>query len=290
MFSRAKQPRTVPLETPDNSSDSSDSENEEGKEIQVEFEARSPEGEDYHGVKRLLQQLFLRSSIVDVGKLADTILAQRGIGSVIKQSLPDEFDGQEGVEDPNEVYGISTVINLTDKDKDSVANLRRFILEQTAKGNDRQVLQYVTDLLKGNVGFLVNERFINIPAQITVPLLETLVTEMRKARDRNLPYEFQHYIMISKLYKTKNLMNGSATSTDSQAVVFSNPEEELIVGESELCIDYDVSSDTNSEVGGNWTDGVEMVPWRRVVVFRAEKLEPLIRSMRDSFPTSGVSS
>ena len=26
-----------------------------------------------------------------------------GIGSVIKQSLPDEFDGQEGVEDPNEV-------------------------------------------------------------------------------------------------------------------------------------------------------------------------------------------
>jgi len=80
----------------------------------------------------------------------------------------------------------------------------------------RQVLQYVTDLLKGNVGFLVNERFINIPAQITVPLLETLVTEMRKARDRNLPYDFQHYIMISKLYKTKNLINGTATAPDSQ--------------------------------------------------------------------------
>lgn len=290
MFSRPKLPRNVPLETPDNSSDSSDSENDEGKEIQVEFEARTPEGEDFHGVKRLLQQLFLRSSVVDASKLADSILAQRGIGSVIKQSLPEEFDGQEGVEDPNEVYGISTVINLTDKDKESVANLRRFILEQTAKGNDRQVLQYVTDLLKGNVGFLVNERFINIPAQITVPLLETLVTEMRKARDRNLPYDFQHYIMISKLYKTKNLINGSATTPDSQAVVFSNPEEELIVGESELCIDYDVSSDTQTEIGGNWSDGVEMVPWRRIVVFRAEKLEPLIRSMRESFPTSSVSS
>ena len=37
MFSRPKLPRTVPLETPDNSSDSSDSENEEGKEIQVNF-------------------------------------------------------------------------------------------------------------------------------------------------------------------------------------------------------------------------------------------------------------
>ena len=43
----------------------------------------------------------------------------------------------------------------------------------------------------------------DIPVQITVPLWETLVTEMRKARDRNLPYEFGHYIMICKLYKTK---------------------------------------------------------------------------------------
>jgi hypothetical protein len=46
-------------------------------------------------------------------------------------------------------------------------------------------------------------------------------------------------------------------------VVFSNPEEELIVGESELCIDYDVSSETSNDIGGNWTDGVEMTPWRR---------------------------
>ena len=70
----------------------------------------------------------------------------------------------------------------------------------------------MTGLLNQNVGFLINERFINIPAQvrawfklsctyspsqtssisdqITVPLWETLVTEMRKARDRNLPFDF----------------------------------------------------------------------------------------------------
>jgi len=175
------------------------------------------------------------------------------------------------------------VINLAEKTRESVQGLRRFLLEQTAKGNDRRVLQYVTDVLKGNVGFLINERFINIPSQITVPLLETLVTEMRKARDRNLPYDFEHYIMISKLYKTK--LNG--TTNSEQAVVFSNPEEELIVGESELCIDYDVSSESG-ESGGNWSDGVEMIPWRRIVVFRAEKLDSLIRLVRESFPTAGV--
>ena len=71
------------------------------------------------------------------------------------------------------------------------------------------------------MGFLLNERYVNIPAQVinpsysavcilgihfqvTVPLLETLVTEMRKATDRNLPFNFSHYIMICKLFKTKS--------------------------------------------------------------------------------------
>merc|ERR1719189_2505233 len=160
-----------------------------------------------------------------------------------------------------------------------MSGLRRFLLEQTAKGNDVQVLNYVSNLLDKNVGFLVSERFINIPAQITVPLLETLVTEMRKARDRNLPYDFSHYIMISKLYKTKTESN-----QDHQAVVFSNPEEELIVSESELCIDYDVSGETDNDSGGNWCDGLEMTPWRRIVVFTADKLDQIIQSVGQNFP------
>merc|ERR1719431_1905030 len=87
------------------------------------------------------------------------------------------------------------------KNKESVAGMRTFLLEQTAAGGDRQVLAYVTDLLNKQVGFLLNERYVNIPAQVTVPLLETLVTEMRKATDRNLPFNFSHYIMICKLFK-----------------------------------------------------------------------------------------
>lgn len=181
------------------------------------------------------------------------------------------------------MYAISTVLNLADKTKDSVIGLRRFLLEQTAKGNDRQVLKYVTDLLAGKVGFLINERFINIPAQITVPLLETLVLEMRKARDRNLPYDFENYIIICKLYKPKNL---AGVNPGDQTCIFSNPEEELFVGESELCIDYDVSGEI-SDASSNWAgDGVEMTPWRRIVVFKADKLEALIRCVRDSFPHS----
>jgi len=283
---QAKVARVIAIDTPDNSdSDNAEygEEDTDGKEIQVEFEARSPEEEDYHGIRRLLQQLFLRSQTVNISKVAETVLGQRYLGSVIKQSVGEDVDSDDGMEDPNEVYAVSTVVSLSkeQQNKESVVGLRTFIKEQTAKGGDRQVLKYVTDLLdNNNVGFLLNERFINIPAQITVPLWETLLTEMRKAKDRNLPFDFGHYIMICKLFKTK-----TENSQDNQAVVFSNPEEELIVSESELCIDYDVSNETDNDSGGNWTDGVEMNPWRRIVVFRAEKLEEIIRKVNQAFPT-----
>ena len=77
MSSQPKKARRghLSLETPDDSSDTgSDSDTEEmdaesGKEIQVEFEARSPEEDDFHGIKRLLQQLFLRNHIVNTSKV-----------------------------------------------------------------------------------------------------------------------------------------------------------------------------------------------------------------------------
>merc|ERR1712045_845042 len=241
------------------------------EELQVEFEARAPDEEDYHGIKLLVTQLFLRSAAVNVSKVTETILNQRFIGSVIKTVQPEDDEDED-------IYAISTVLNLAEKNKESVAGLRTFLLEQTAAGGDRQVLAYVTDLLNKQVGFLFNERYVNIPAQVTVPLLETLVTEMRKATDRNLPFNFSHYIMICKLFKTK-----TDSAQDHQAVVFSHPEEELIVAESELCIDYDVSGETENEVSVDF-DGVEMTPWRRIVVFTADKLDDIIRNVRQNFP------
>jgi len=284
---QAKVARVIPIDTPDNSSSeeggdgSGDEEEETANEIQVEFEARGPEEEDYQGIRRLLQQLFVRNTVVNIGKIAEAILGQKYLGSVIKQSAGEvEDDNDDDLDDPNEVYAVSTVISLAEKQKESVAGIRKFLLEQTAKGGDRQVLQYVTELLNRNVGFLINERFINIPAQITVPLWETLVTEMRKARDRNLPFEFGHYIMICKLYKSKT---EAPNAQPQQAVVFANPEEELIVAESELCIDYEVDSneEDDSALG---TEGVEMKPWRRIVVFRSDKLEEIIGEVKRSFP------
>ena len=146
---QAKVARVIPIDTPDNSSsdeggDNSGDEEETGNEIQVfpsvatfpvfsldhpkvEFEARGPEEEDFQGIRRLLQQLFVRNTVVNIGKIAEAILSQKYLGSVIKQSAGEvEDDAEDDLDDPNEVYAVSTVISLTEKQKESVAGIRFF--------------------------------------------------------------------------------------------------------------------------------------------------------------------
>ena len=82
----------------------------------VEFEARAPDEDDFHGIKLLVKQLFLRSAAVNVSKVTETILNQRYIGSVIKTVQPDE-DEEDDVADDDHIYAISTVLNLAEKNK-----------------------------------------------------------------------------------------------------------------------------------------------------------------------------
>ena len=128
---QAKVARVIPIDTPDNSSSeeggdgSGDEDEETANEIQVEFEARGPEEEDYQGIRRLLQQLFVRNTVVNIGKIAEAILSQKYLGSVIKQSAGEvEDDNEDDLDDPNEVYAVSTVISLAEKQKESVAGIR----------------------------------------------------------------------------------------------------------------------------------------------------------------------
>ena len=112
MSRSAKVAKIIPLETPDNSSSEDEQEQEE---LQVEFEARAPDEDDYHGIKLLVKQLFLRSAAVNISKVTETILNQRFIGSVIKTVQPEEEDDDMG--DDDHVYAISTVLNLAEKNK-----------------------------------------------------------------------------------------------------------------------------------------------------------------------------
>lgn len=51
-------------------------------------------------------------------------------------------------------------------------------------------------------GLIISERIMNIPAQISVPLYETLFNEIKKARvKRKEEFDFTHYVVVSKCFR-----------------------------------------------------------------------------------------
>ncbi|XP_077282472.1 protein BCCIP homolog isoform X2 [Temnothorax americanus] len=267
--------------------------NEQGIELQVEFEGRNPQDPDYHGIKTLLRQLFLKAHI-DLGGLTDLIISQNHVGSVIKQS--EETDESEDEDnDINDVFGITTVINVSDKQNVLCIQQLRDLLKQLA---DEHATDAVNTMIKNvlendsaQLGLLINERFVNIPAKISVPLLENLISELKRATSKNMPFNFSYYILICKLYKTEDKKAGKKTKNKNKnagnepvSILWSNAEEEIFAEEAIVSFEFSVEEEADSGLSGTWTEtDDEMIPYRRVLLFEASKLQSIFDKIQNQF-------
>lgn len=138
------------------------------------------------------------------------------------------------------------------------------------------------------LGLLINERFVNIPAQIAVPLLENLISEVKRANSKNLPFNFSYYILICKLYKwednkkiEKKKSKGKDKKAGDEQILWSNREEEIFAQEATVSFEFSVEKDSDTGLSGMWTEtDDEMVPYRRVLLFEASKLQSIIEKIK----------
>lgn len=159
--------------------------------VNVDFEWFNFDPEiDFHGVKALVRQLLdVDSQFFDLSALADIILAQHTIGSTVK------VDGKE-----TDAYAFLTALNLHEnRDKAPVAALTKYITEKAA---GTQSLAMIPELLASgkHVGLILADRLINVPSEIAPPMYSMLVDEIEAAVEDKEPYEFSHYLILSKTY------------------------------------------------------------------------------------------
>ncbi|KAF5909070.1 BRCA2 and CDKN1A-interacting protein, partial [Clarias magur] len=240
MASSAKRRAIGSGENPEDSADSSDegledsgegsedSEEEEiNEEVVVDFEAHAISDNDFNGIKKLLQQLFLKAH-VNVSELTDVIIQQNHIGSVIKQAeVPDDSDN----EDPDEVFGFISIINLTDrKGMECVEQIKDLVLGQCEKVCSAAVQEQFHQVMEDtsqSIGLLLSERFINVPPQIALPLYTQLLDEMSEAQRTNKPSGKCHYwLMISKTCQEAK-KSIPARGPAKEVSMFVNAEEEF---------------------------------------------------------------
>ncbi|XP_050534209.1 protein BCCIP homolog [Daktulosphaira vitifoliae] len=245
--------------------------------IDVEFEGRNPESSDFHGVKQLLQQLFLKAQL-NVSDMASVLVNQQSIGSVIKQVFDDEDDDDDV--DVNQVFGITTILNITEQKSECIEQLQKLMLNLSKQHGEPKVVEFINDYLvvkKKPLALLVNERYVNIPPAISVPLLQSVSKELTNIKNKNTINDFSYFIMICKLYKMKEHKNKK-----SDQVIWSNAEEEIFDEESDYTFEFCVKDEKDSGLAGSWEEGdCEMIPYRRVLFFKSDKLDSIIKKIQN---------
>lgn len=160
--------------------------------VNVDFEWFNFDSEiDFHGTKGLLRQLFdVDAAAFNVSALADLVVNQNTIGSTVK------VDGKA-----TDAYALLTVLNTAiHRESEGLKSVVEYLIE---KARTTDSLTAVADLLESgkHVGLVLSERLINVPSEIAPPLYSMMIEEVEAAVEDKEPYEFSHYLIVSKTYQ-----------------------------------------------------------------------------------------
>lgn len=215
--------------------------------LNVDFEWFDPSPDvDFHGLKTLMRQLLdVDNQLFNLSELADMILAQPLLGSTVK------VDGLES--DP---YAFLTVLNLhehkvrfttavpslyfpanTTQDKQVVKDLTKYFAQKALSSSSLSQLPSLLDPSSPfQVGLILTERFINMPSEIVPPMYTMLQEEIQWALNEKEPYQFSHYLILSKTYleieskldMEDNRPNKKKRKDGDAEVFYFHPEDEVL--------------------------------------------------------------
>ncbi|KAI0997212.1 hypothetical protein K3495_g10974 [Podosphaera aphanis] len=211
--------------------------------VQVDFEwFNFKPTVDFHGVKTLLRQLFdVDAPLFDLSSLADLIVTQSTIGSTVK------VDGEE-----TDAYAMVTVLNLnTHRENSVIKEVTKYLLDKSASDPN---LAPLNSLLRSSaqVGLILSERLINVPAEVAPPMYEMLIDEIEAAVEDNEPYNFTHYLIFSKTYQEvvsaldqeeKPLVKKKKASKLSRETFYFHPEDEILQTYASMFGTFDYTND-----------------------------------------------
>ncbi|XP_061564619.1 protein BCCIP homolog [Cololabis saira] len=268
----------------DSGEEGSDTPDEEiSEEVVVDFEAHTISDNDFNGIKKLLQQLFLKAH-VNTSDVTDIIIQQNHVGSVIKQAeVPEDSDD----EDPDEVFGFITMLNLTErKGVQCVEEIKELIVDQCEKNAAHSVTEQLEKIFSDTskpVGLLLSERFINVPPQIALPLHKQLQEEIAEAQRTNKPSGKCHYcLMISKTCKEASKNIPARGGAPKEEHMFVNAEEEFFYEEAVVKFHYSVQEEADSCLSGRWSfDDVPMKPFRTVMLIPTDRMPAIMDKLKE---------
>lgn len=260
--------------------------------LNVDFEWFDPQpAYDYHGIKTLLQQLFdVDAQLFDLPALTDLILAQPLLGSTVK------VDGNE-----TDAYAFLSVINLQEhKDKSFASKLMEYLRQKAVANPSTSLIAEQLSLPNVSpIGLILTERLINVPSEVTPPMYSMLLEEVQWALEEREPYNFSHYLILSKMYtevaskldeedprpKKKKKKGGEEPAT----VLYFHPEDEIFERHA-VChgqYDYSTRQDEGHSDSKRAFQEMGIKPLGHMILIEAAKFEEAVKDVAEFLKPHG---
>ncbi|KAG8517477.1 BRCA2 and CDKN1A-interacting protein, partial [Galemys pyrenaicus] len=252
-------------------------------EVNVDFEAYAISAHDHDGIRKLLQQLFLKAP-VNTAELTDLLIQQNHIGSVIKVSggrLPRLISSRPAAS----LLPFSAWVRA--RGTPCAEQIKDLVLSGCEKSCGQSAAERLDELLNDAsrpVGFLLSERFINVPPQVALPMHQQLQKELAEAQKTNKPCgKCCFYLLISKTFaEAGRNAKKKSSSQDREELMFANAEEEFFYEKAALRFSYSVQEESDSRLGGRWSfDDVPMKPLRTVMLVPVDRMDAVMEKLRD---------
>lgn len=251
--------------------------NKEDQQVDVDFESHPPIEQDLEGITTLLRQTLL--NFTDCAALAKHLIEQKEITQVIALDVPEEEEDNGDEDEPdNDIYGVSSVVSLDDNTKNQVDGCKQLIKYLKDKSPE---LKKVLCAESTKIGLIINERYINLPPQLSLPTLKDLTKHIDSAN-------YTHLVFISKILlksrttetklPSKKSKSGSS-SQDSEPLIFVNPEEEIVSELADSQTDIDVSSICDENATWSFSSDVKYIPHRRILLLDKKKWAPMLENL-----------
>jgi protein BCP1 len=173
------------------------------QQLSVEFEFYDPDPSQFLSLKSLLNG-YLDGLSFGSSELCDLVIEQVEVGTMI--GVAEEGEEEEN-NDKNkhkiknrDVLGFATVIEIGRLGKSKVGNeILGFILEKSAKFNDKH--KKLEEILGGKfkTGLLLNERIVNLSPQLIPILHGQILEDLKWAGNEGMgEYQFDYIVCLTK--------------------------------------------------------------------------------------------
>lgn len=186
-----------------------EAEDQDGGDVDVDFEFFDPNEDDYHSVGDLLKSGTWEFVALNFAELADSIVGQGNIGTLIKSDA-----GGSGDDKDSTLCGMLTALNMrqfvTLSWPKAVATA---LLAKANKHAEPEVAKKFRAVLQDSkagteVGLLLSERFVNLPPQLIPPLHRALQEDIQwscstpecPAEERPF-YAFTHFVGVARCFE-----------------------------------------------------------------------------------------